>query len=70
MRNHSETLTGVSKEEYDTALPHIEGLVDLNYNEAYAAVLKVDANGHAYKDGNNNYSNCNVSITNPGGQLV
>lgn len=70
LKAHSETLTGKSKEEYDDALPHIEGLVSKNYNTSYPLVLQVTASGHAYTDANNNYSTVNVSINPLNGQLV
>lgn len=71
LEENSGKLSGVSKEEYDTALPHIVALVNQNFNKDYPPILKIDANGHAYKDGDTtNYSNCSVSITVLGGQLV
>lgn len=67
LQEHSTEITGVSKEEYDEALPHIEAIVKMNYNKDYPSVIKVSANGHAQKD---KYSNCNVSIGYLDGQIV
>lgn len=60
---YGKILTGASKEEYDAALPHLNGLLSLNVNET---VLEFSANGHAY--GNN--SNCNCSVKPLSGKLV
>lgn len=63
LTKHSEGLTGVSKEEYESALPHLLGLLSLNYNTSHSQAIKIVANGHAWSDTTNKYGSCNVSIT-------
>lgn len=67
---HSEGLTGVSKEEFDAALPNIKGLIAMNYNSQYPTAIKVSGNGHAWSDTTNKYGNCSISIGFVDGQLV
>ena len=69
---HSETLIGSSKEEYDTALPNIINLVDLNYNKKYTPTIRVSVNGHGYKTsaGTDDYNNVSVTIAFADGQVV
>lgn len=63
----SQELTGQSKAEFDAALPHLKGLLALNYHENGASpVIEFSANGH----GHDGYSNCNVSIKPHSNQLV
>jgi hypothetical protein len=66
LKAHSEKLSGVSKDEYDAALPHIEALVSQNHSTSYPLVLQVTANGH----GSGGYNDCTVSIAPLAGQLV
>jgi hypothetical protein len=66
LEEHSEKLNGASKTEFDSALPHIVGIVQQNFNKAEggtAPVLKVSASGHGYfsNEGPVN-SSCQVSI--------
>lgn len=59
----SESLTGDSKAEFDNALPHLKGLVGMNYNEAIPGMgIELSASGHAHGAEGNGYSNCLVSI--------
>lgn len=62
LEKNSSNLSGVSKQEYDDALPHLKALVNLNVNKDYPIALKLDASGHGY-DGN---CQCQVSISNIG----
>jgi hypothetical protein len=66
LENHSTTITGQSKAEYDAALPHIKALVEQNVNKNYPRAIKVEGNGHGDTTGNNSV---NVSIG-YGGQLA
>ena len=60
---YSDTLTGLSKEEFDAARPHLEGLLDQNTNKDKEPIVHLDANGHAYvKDGERQYSACSVTL--------
>lgn len=56
---HSKELENPSKEEFDSALPHLIGLINQNYGTTVPN-LKLQANGH----GNlvNNFRSCTVSI--------
>lgn len=59
---YSETLTGQSKEEFEEAKPHIQGLIALNVNQA-SQVIKLTAAGHAtFENGVKKYGNCSVAI--------
>lgn len=62
---NSAKLQDKSKEEYDEALPHLKGLIAMNYNKQFAGMgIKLVAAGHAYTDGKDSaYSNCTISIT-------
>ena len=63
LNDYSTKLNGPSKEEFDHALPHLIGLVQLNFNKAYPAVLKLNANGHAFSNSDGpQYSSCGASI--------
>lgn len=70
LEENSEKLNGVSKEEYEEVLPHLVGLVKQNYNTPSPYPIKIDASGHGFKDANNDYKNCTVSIMSLGGTLV
>lgn len=65
----SELLSGYSKEQYDAALPHLDGLVCQNFNadEKYPPVIKLVASGHGSKG---TYGYCVSSIETLGGMLV
>jgi hypothetical protein len=62
MARYSNTLTGNSKEEFEQARPHLEGLLDLNFNEKSDQVVQLDANGHAYRSDGNSYSQVSVTL--------
>lgn len=55
-----ERLTGSSREEFDAAKPALVSLLDLNSN--VGAAYHLDANGHAYMDGDRKVSSCAVSL--------
>jgi len=62
---YSSGLTGLSKEEYDAALPSIVALVKLNMNPAYPPTIRVEASGHGTKDmktGEMTQSQCMVTV--------
>jgi alpha-galactosidase len=61
---HSEKLNGLSKVEYDDALPHLIGLVKQNFGTSN--LVKIDASGH----GTENQRQCMVSIQNIYGVVV
>jgi hypothetical protein len=65
LHKESERLTGASKEEFDRVVPNIMGIVLQNYTTvpgATAPTLRVQANGHGYKDEKNEYCNANVEV--------
>ena len=67
---HSDKLSGVSKEEYDKALPNMVSLVKQNFGNE-GELVKISANGHGYIDnGVAKNSRCNVDITSIYGVLV
>ena len=49
LEKESEKLTGQSKVEYDSALPHLTGIVKENFG-GVAPLMKISANGHGYAD--------------------
>jgi hypothetical protein len=63
-----QRMTGDSKTEFDEALPHLLGLVNLNYRNEEGArmgalTIHLDASGHGFKrDGRGVHSNCNVQL--------
>lgn len=71
LRDHSATLSGQSKQEYDEVLPHLLALVQQNVPGPYEIVLNVLASGHAsIAGGEKTYGNCSVEIKNLGGRLA
>lgn len=66
LRDHSDKLSGQSKQEYDEALPHLIDLVKQNIG----LPIDVNASGHAtfasshptLRDGVRTYGNCLVEI--------
>ena len=46
LQKQSDNLSGESKAEYDSALPHLVGLVAENFGNDYA--IKIAAAGHGY----------------------
>jgi hypothetical protein len=61
LEGQSEILDGQSKEEFDSALPHIIALV----KENVPGIVNLTAYGHGVKDSSGNYveRNCSVNIT-------
>jgi len=61
MDRYGETLTGNSKEEFETVKPHLAGLLD--QNTGGGGVVHLDANGHAYtnQDGTR-VGQCSVTL--------
>lgn len=71
LRQESQRLTGASKEEFDEALPHMLGLLDLNHNPEHPQTLELDANGHGYfRDGAKVSSTCQVKLGNCSRRVV
>lgn len=67
LEKHSTTvLSGKSKEEFDTALPHLNGLIAQNYSSVGEPVLRLAASGH----GHEGYNTCHVNIEHLNGNLV
>lgn len=60
LEQHSESLDGMSKIEFDAALPHIVGLVKQNFDndQNKLPLLSVEASGHGW----DTYRQCVVSI--------
>jgi hypothetical protein len=50
LQKQSETLTGESKKEYDSALPHLIGLVNENFGTSYPVKLAASGHGTVYAD--------------------
>lgn len=69
LNEHSGKIDGQSKIEYDEALPHLDALVNQNFNsnEQYPPVIKIVASGHGQKD---SYGYCTCSIESMAGVLV
>lgn len=51
LNEHSKKLSDQSKVEYDSALPHLVGLVKENFNKNADMLVKVTASGHGYATG-------------------
>lgn len=66
LKAHSEAMAGLSKVEFDAALPHLCGLVEQNFNTDGSPVMQLQASGH----GHDNYRQCTVTLSFLGGQLV
>lgn len=49
LEEFGQSLSEPSKQEFEQALPHIKGVVDMNYGNE--AKLHLTANGHAFIDG-------------------
>lgn len=64
LEDNSEKLSGLSKTEYDDALPHFIGLVKQNFGTSN--LIKINASGH----GTDNQRQCVVSIENIYGVIV
>ncbi len=69
---NSTKLNGQSKEEFDNALPHLIGLLKLNFGPGYYSTVKLEASGHATKseDPQYSYSTLNVKMEPLAGLLV
>ena len=68
LKNESEKLSGESKVEYDAALPHMVGLVEQNFENV--PMVKINASGHGYVNGENEERQCSVAIDPVYTQLV
>lgn len=53
LEEKSAKMSGDSKAEFDTALPHMVALIEQNWNDRYPAKLRVTANGHGSPIGRN-----------------
>lgn len=63
LEEYAIKLTGQSKEEYESALPHLVGLVKENFSKTSPPMLKIEAAGSGYADkGEQVNRNCVVSI--------
>lgn len=59
----SARLTGLSKQEFDEALPHLTGLVDQIVCDQQPPLVEFNGNGHAsFKEGRKIDGNLSVSI--------
>lgn len=60
LEKYSESLSGVSRQEYDDAKPHLIGLVDQNVS---GSLIKVNASGHAtFVDGVKKHGSCSAAV--------
>ena len=70
LEKESEKMTGESKVEYDSALPHFTALVKENFGNDLQ-LLKITASGHGYKNNNEPVNRqCQVNIESVYGTLV
>jgi hypothetical protein len=59
---HAKRLEGSNKEEFERALPHLKGLLELN--KSTACKFRMEANGHSIFNDNGklDFSNCFVKL--------
>lgn len=70
LTEQSDKMEGQSKKEYDSALPHMVGLVNENFGSDNP-IVKITAAGHGYlADGEQKQRNCTVSVERIYGMLV
>lgn len=70
LTEQSEKMEGQSKVEYDSALPHIVGLVKENFGDD-GPIIKLSASGHGYSvDGEQKQRQCVVTLERIYGTLV
>jgi hypothetical protein len=67
LQKQSIGLTGQSKEEFDVVLPYLFGIIDQNFNNDHAPVIKLIASGHGQLD---IQRSCSVNIEQLWGLLV
>lgn len=71
LEKQSTQLTGLSKEEYDEALPHLIGLAKQNFRKEGDPMIKLNASGHGSKTGDEHTQRqCQVSLEIVYGMLV
>lgn len=72
LSKHSEAISGASKAEYDAALPHLKGIVDLNFNKTNPPTLiKMSASGSGIHTSEGQVQgSCKVNIEEMWGMLV
>ncbi|MFA5727712.1 MAG: hypothetical protein WC886_08745 [Saccharofermentanaceae bacterium] len=68
LQGQSEKMNGESKNEYDSALPHLVGIVKENYGFDY--LINISASGHGYSNGENSTRQLTASIQPVYGVLV
>ncbi len=66
LEEQSAKMEGLSKVEFDAALPHLIGLVNQNYSNNGNPVMRITASGHGY----DTYRQCTVTLEHTGGVLV
>ena len=62
LAQYGQSLSGDSQEEFESARPHLEGLLDLNSATDGDPVLRLEASGHAYRVAVSGYSNVSVDL--------
>lgn len=71
LNKHSDVLTDKSKEEYDEVLPHMIGIIKMNYSVNAIPVMQLSANGHGYStNGVQQHSQCHFELKPLPGSLV
>jgi len=71
LKAESEKLSGVSKNEFDAALPHLIGLVEQNMNDTGQACVKLEANGHGtFSNGKQTSGNLTMSLQRFYGEIL
>lgn len=59
LEEHSNTISDQSKEEFDSALPHLIALVKENVGGS----VNISASGHGVKNADNSFSDKNCQVT-------
>lgn len=67
MKAEAEKLSGQSREEYESALPHLVGLVEQNVavggNPEYPKMIVIQASGHGSKNKDGAWTERNCTVT-------
>lgn len=62
LQKQSETLTGESKKEYDSALSHLIGLVNENFGTPYPVKIAASGHGTVYTDKSNRQLSVSLDV--------
>lgn len=72
LEEHSRSLSGQSKIEFDDALPHLQAIVRQNFrNDGQGQIVELDANGSGTSQGDKQLNrSCSVKITSRYGRIA